>query len=76
MLNSTFDLTHVRGFRPLTGSFDPNRGDETLLVVKSVLIFAYVGSKKTFYFNLSKDNACVVLTKIGDSLELNISFYK
>jgi hypothetical protein len=52
MLGSTFDLTPVRGLRPLTGSFDPNRGRLdpnggllTLLVVK-MSFFSYFGSKK------------------------------
>jgi hypothetical protein len=46
MLGSTFDSTTVRGLRPLTGSFDPNSGLLTLLVVKSFLVFTYFGSEK------------------------------
>jgi hypothetical protein len=60
ILSPTFESTPVRGFRPLTGSLRPLTGvEQTLLVVKNILIFAYFGYEKNVLFqsNLGQRSA-------------------
>jgi hypothetical protein len=51
-------------------------GDETLLVVKNVLVFAYFDSEKMLYFNQTYDDICVVPTKTTYLLEFNTTLPK